>query len=339
MIILTGGTGYIGSHIAVELLNANQEIFIIDNLSNSSSDVLKGIKNITGKDFGFKKIDLRDKFSLEKLFKEHNFESVVHLAGLKSVKKSNEDPLSYYDNNILGTLNLLDVMKQFKVTKMVFSSSATVYGLPKKLPINENSNVGATTNVYGRTKFIIEEILKDLIGKKEGWKISVLRYFNPIGAHSSGEIGENPRGVPDNLLPFIFQVAEGRLDKLKIYGDDYDTPDGSGIRDYVHIEDLAAGHISALNFLKEKNPISFFNLGTGRGYSVYEIMSIFENISGISVPFEVTSRRKGDISEIYADVKLAKNTLHWTATKSIEKMIEDGWNWQQKNHNKLKGLS
>jgi len=328
---LTGGTGFIGSHIAVELLNNNKKIYILDNFSNSSEDVLQGIKKITGKDFKFDKVDLRNKDSLEKVFRDNRINAVIHLAGLKSVKKSNENPADYLSNNVEGTKNLLAEMNKAEVKKIVFSSSATVYGTPKYLPIKESFKVGKTSSFYGETKIMVENILRDTFNNDKEWKISVLRYFNPIGAHKSGLIGENPKGIPDNLMPYIFQVAIGNLQFLKIFGDDYHTPDGTGIRDYVHVDDLARGHIAALKFLELKNTISFFNLGTGKGYSVFDILKTFKKVSGIDIPYQIVARRSGDVAEIYSDVSLAKKYLKWKAKKNIDEMIADGWNWQQNN--------
>ncbi len=333
MILITGGTGYIGSHVVVELVKNSHEVLIIDNLSNSSKKALEGIKKITQKDIIFEKIDLRNSNALEKLFNKYTFEAVIHLAGLKSVKKSNETPSEYFENNVQGTKNLISVMKKSKVKKLVFSSSATVYGIPKSLPIYESSDIGNTTSVYGKTKYMVENILREIWKKDNEWRICILRYFNPIGAHSSGLIGESPKGIPDNLLPYLFNVASGVLEKLEIFGDDYSTPDGSGIRDYIHIEDLAKGHSCALEYLSDKNIISFFNLGTGKGFSVFEILKTFKKVTNIDIPYKVVGRRSGDISEIFADVSLAKKNLNWTAKKNLEEMICDGWNWQKKNLN------
>jgi UDP-glucose 4-epimerase len=331
LILITGGTGYIGSHVAVELLKNDHNVFIIDNLSNSSKNSLEGIKKITNKDFIFKKIDLRNYEDLEAIFNNYKIEGVIHLAGLKSVKNSNENPSEYYDNNVKGTKNLLCAMKKSKIKKIVFSSSATVYGTPESLPIYESSKVGNTESVYGKTKFMVENILRDLWEEDNAWQICILRYFNPIGAHSSGLIGENPKGIPDNLLPYLFKVASGVFDHLLVFGDDYQTPDGSGIRDYIHIEDLSNGHLCALEYLSNKNNISFFNLGTGKGTSVFEILNVFKKVTDIDIPYKVTGRRSGDISEIFADVSLAKKHLNWSAKKNLEEMIYDGWNWQKRN--------
>ncbi len=333
MILITGGTGYIGSHVAVELVINGHEVLIIDNLSNSSKKALEGLKKITQKDIIFEKIDLRNSNALEKLFDKYSFEAVIHLAGLKSVKKSNEIPSEYFENNVQGTRNLISVMKKSKVKKLVFSSSATVYGIPKSLPIYESSDIGNTTSIYGKTKYMVENILREIWEKDNEWQICILRYFNPIGAHSSGLIGESPKGIPDNLLPYLFNVASGVLKELEIFGDDYSTPDGSGIRDYIHIEDLSKGHLCALEYLSDKHNISFFNLGTGNGFSVFEIIKTFKKVTNIDIPYKVVGRRSGDISEIFADVSLAKKNLNWTAKKTLEEMIYDGWNWQKKNLN------
>ncbi len=330
MILITGGTGFIGSHVAVELLKNDYKVFLIDNLSNSSKKTVDGIKKITGKDIIFKKIDLKNQEDLEKIFNKNEFDAVIHLAGLKSVKESNDYPSKYYENNVDGTKNLINVMQKFDVKKIVFSSSATVYGNPKSLPIYESSEIGDIESVYGETKLILENFLKETWEKDNSWRICILRYFNPIGAHSSGLIGENPKGTPDNLLPYIFKVATGEIEYLKIFGDDYPTPDGTGIRDYIHVEDLSSGHLSALKYLEDKNIVSCFNLGTGRGFSVFEIIKAFKKVTNIDIPFKIVGRRSGDISEIYANTSLAQELLCWKTTKTLNEMLLDGWNCQKK---------
>lgn len=326
-ILVTGGAGYIGSHTCIELLNAGYEIVIVDNLSNSKPEVLNRIKEISSKSLTFYQTDLLDKPALIKIFEAHEFQAVIHFAGFKAVGESVEKPLEYYHNNITGSLILLDVMKQFHVHKIVFSSSATVYGLPKSVPISEDFPLSAT-NPYGKTKLFIEEILRDLYTSDNSWSISILRYFNPIGAHESGKIGEDPNGIPNNLMPFITQVAVGKRPHLNIFGNDYDTPDGTGVRDYIHVVDLAKGHLKALKKISNENNIFTHNLGTGTGYSVLEIVHTFEKVNNITIPYKITERRSGDIAQCYANPEKALNELNWKADKNIEDMCKDAWHWQ-----------
>ncbi|APT76119.1 MULTISPECIES: UDP-glucose 4-epimerase GalE [unclassified Marinitoga] len=331
-ILITGGTGYIGSHACVEFLNAGYEIIVLDNFSNSKPAVLKRIKEITGKDFKFYEADLLDKNKIKEIFDENEIEAVIHFAGLKAVGESVEKPLLYYHNNITGTLNLLEVMKEKNVKKIVFSSSATVYGNPHKVPITEDFPTGAT-NPYGRTKLFIEEILKDLYISDKNWSISLLRYFNPIGAHESGMIGEDPNGIPNNLMPYITQVAVGKREKLYVFGNDYDTHDGTGVRDYIHVVDLVKGHIKALEKIMETTGVKIYNLGTGTGYSVLDVVKAFEKASGVKIPYEIVDRRPGDVDKIYADPTKALKELGWKAEKDLYDMCKDSWNWQKKNPN------
>lgn len=331
-VLLTGGAGYIGSHAAVELLNNDYDIVIIDNLSNSHIESIRRIKEITKKDFQFYQMDLLDREALEKLFQKHNFTSVMHFAGLKAVGESVKIPLTYYYNNITGTINLLEVMSENKVKNLVFSSSATVYGDPIQIPINESHPISAT-NPYGRTKLMIEEILRDLYISDNSWRIAILRYFNPVGAHESGRIGEDPKGIPNNLVPYITQVAIGKREKLYVFGNDYDTPDGTGVRDYIHVVDLVKGHIKALEYLNEHEGIEAFNLGTGKGYSVLEMVKAFSEVTEKEIPYEIVDRRPGDIATCYADPGKAEKLLGWKAEKDLLQMCEDSWRWQKNNPN------
>lgn len=339
-ILVTGGAGYIGSHTCVELLNEGYEVVVIDNLCNSSKESLTRVEQITGKQVKFYEADIRDKDALDRIFLDEDIEAVIHFAGLKAVGESVAKPLEYYFNNITGTLVLCDIMRKHNVKNMVFSSSATVYGIPKSVPMDETFPTGAT-NPYGRTKLMLEEIFKDLYVSDNDWNIILLRYFNPIGAHKSGLIGEDPNGIPNNLVPYIQQVAIGKLDCLGVNGDDYDTPDGTGVRDYIHVVDLANGHIKALEKLKEmkKNPnvkekgVLIYNLGTGHGYSVLEVLQSFEKVVGKPIKYEIKDRRPGDIAICYADTKKAKEELGFVAERGIEEMCEDAWRWQQKNPN------
>mgnify|MGYP001466406793 FL=1 len=331
-VLLTGGAGYIGSHAAVELLNNDYDIVIIDNLSNSHIESIRRIKEITKKDFQFYQMDLLDREALEKLFQKHNFTSVMHFAGLKAVGESVKIPLTYYYNNITGTINLLEVMSENKVKNLVFSSSATVYGDPIQIPINESHPLSAT-NPYGRTKLMIEEILRDLYISDNSWRIVILRYFNPVGAHESGRIGEDPKGIPNNLVPYITQVAIGKREKLYVFGNDYDTPDGTGVRDYIHVVDLVKGHIKALEYLNEHEGIEAFNLGTGKGYSVLEMVKAFSEVTEKEIPYEIVDRRPGDIATCYADPGKAEKLLGWKAEKDLLQMCEDSWRWQKNNPN------
>ena len=332
-ILVTGGTGYIGSHTVVELLNIGKDIVIIDNLSNSKEEVLNRIEKITGKRPKFYKADVLDRESLKKIFSENSIESVVHFAGLKAVGESVEKPIEYYNNNITGTLTLIDVMREFNVKKIVFSSSATVYGDPENLPLTENAKVGGTTNPYGTSKLFIEQILKDVYISDNTWSVSILRYFNPIGAHSSGLLGEDPQGIPNNLVPFVSRVAIGKLQKLNIFSDEYDTHDGTGVRDYIHVVDLAKGHLKALEYINNKSGAFVHNLGTGNGYSVLDIVKTFERVNNVKVPYEIVGKRPGDIAVCYADPTKAKEELDWIAKKDLEDMCKDTWNFQKNNPN------
>ncbi len=330
-ILLPGGAGYIGSHTAVELLKAGKEIIIIDNFSNSKPEVLDKIKQITGKEFKFYELDYLDREKLEKVFEENKIEAVLNFAGYKAVGESVQKPIEYYTNNISGCLVLLDVMRKYGVKKFIFSSSATVYGDPKKVPITEESKTGGTTNPYGTTKLFIEQILKDIYVSDNTWDICILRYFNPVGAHESGLIGEEPKGIPNNLMPYVVRVASGQLKELSVFGNDYNTPDGTGVRDYIHVVDLAKGHVAALEKLdKEQNGMYIYNLGTGRGYSVLDMVKAFEKSTGKKVPYKIAPRRQGDIATCYAEPKKAREELGWTATKTLEDMCKDSWNYINK---------
>ena len=326
-ILLPGGAGFIGSHTAVELLNAGKEVIIIDNFSNSKPEVLEAIKKITGKDFKFYNIDYMDREKLEKVFEENEIEAVLNFAGYKAVGESVKEPIKYYTNNISGALVLLDTMKKYNVKKFIFSSSATVYGEPEKMPITEECKTGGTTNPYGTTKLFIEQILKDIYASDNTWDICILRYFNPIGAHESGLLGEDPQGIPNNLMPYIVRVASGELKELSVFGNDYKTHDGTGVRDYIHVVDLAKGHVLALNKLeKEGQGLYIYNLGTGTGYSVLDIVKAFEKATGVKVPYKIAPRRPGDIAMCYADPTKAYKELGWKATKTLEDMCRDSWN-------------
>ena len=327
-ILLPGGAGYIGSHTAVELLNAGKEIVILDNFSNSKPEVLEKIKEITGKDFKFYEIDYLDREKLEKVFKENNIEAVLNFAGYKAVGESVQKPIEYYENNISGALVLLDTMRKYGVKKFVFSSSATVYGEPERIPITEDCKTGGTTNPYGTSKLFIEQILKDIYNSDNSWDIAILRYFNPVGAHESGLIGEEPQGIPNNLMPYVARVAAGKLKELSVFGNDYDTPDGTGVRDYIHVVDLAKGHIKALEKLeKEGKGLFIYNLGTGKGYSVLDMVKAFEKSTGKKVAYKIAPRRAGDIATCYSDPTKAKEELGWEATKTLDEMCEDSWNF------------
>lgn len=331
-ILVTGGAGYIGSHTCVELLNAGYDVVVADNLSNSKYESLSRVMEITGKTLKFYEVDILDKAGLEKIFAENSIEAVIHFAGLKAVGESVRLPLYYYHNNLTGTIILCEVMNQFHVKKLVFSSSATVYGVPERMPIREDFPLGAT-NPYGRTKLMIEDMLRDLYLSDTEWSISLLRYFNPIGAHESGRIGEDPNGIPNNLMPYITQVAVGKLKELSVFGSDYPTPDGTGVRDYIHVVDLAKGHLKALEKIVSTTGIDTYNLGTGTGYSVLEMVAAFEKASGKKVPYRISERRPGDVASCYADPAKAKNELGWTAEKGIEEMCSDSWRWQKNNPN------
>ena len=327
-VLLPGGAGYIGSHTAVELLNSGKEIVIIDNFSNSKATVLENIKKITGKDFKFYEMDYRDREKLDKVFSENDIEAVLNFAGYKAVGESVQKPIEYYDNNINGALALLEVMKKHNVKKFIFSSSATVYGDPETIPITEKCKTGGTTNPYGTTKLFIEQILKDAYASDNTWDICILRYFNPVGAHESGLIGEEPQGIPNNLMPYVVRVAAGILPQLSVFGDDYNTPDGTGVRDYIHVVDLAKGHVLALNKLEKENKGLFiYNLGTGTGYSVLDMVRAFEKATGKDVPYKIAPRRSGDIATCFADPKKAREELGWEATRTLEDMCRDSWNY------------
>lgn len=327
-VLLPGGAGYIGSHTAVELLNAGKEIIIIDNFSNSKPEVLENIKKITGKDFKFYEMDYADKEKLEKVFQENKIDAVLNFAGYKAVGESVQKPLEYYINNVSGCLVLLDTMRKYNCKKFIFSSSATVYGEPEKIPLTEDCKTGGTTNPYGTTKLFIEQILKDLYKSDNSWDIGILRYFNPVGAHESGLIGEEPQGIPNNLMPYIARVAAGKLKELSVFGNDYDTPDGTGVRDYIHVVDLAKGHVNMLEKLdKEETGLFIYNLGTGKGYSVLDMVKAFEKATGKKVPYKIAPRRAGDIAACYADPTKAKKELGWEATKTLEDMCLDSWNY------------
>jgi UDP-glucose 4-epimerase len=329
-ILVTGGAGYIGSHTCIELIQAGYEVIILDNFSNSKLEVLKRIEAITGKEITFYETDLLDRLALDRVFKENSIDAVIHFAGLKAVGESVEKPLYYYQNNISGTLILAETMKDHNVKKMVFSSSATVYGMAKEVPIKEEFPLSAT-NPYGRSKLMIEEILQDLFVSDPEWSVALLRYFNPIGAHKSGAIGEDPSGIPNNLMPYITQVAVGKLDQLNVFGNDYPTVDGTGVRDYIHVVDLAKGHIKALDKIVNSTGVEAYNLGTGKGYSVLQMVEAFEKASGKKVPYHIIERRPGDIAECYADPSKAENELGWKAEKDLQEMCEDSWRWQSEN--------
>lgn len=331
-ILVTGGAGFIGSHTCVELLNAGYEVVVVDNLYNSSKEALKRVEEITGKSVKFYEADIRDKEAMNAIFdKETDVESVIHFAGLKAVGESVAKPIEYYDNNIAGTLVLCDVMRNHGVKNIIFSSSATIYGDPAFIPITEECPKGTCTNPYGWTKWMLEQILTDLHTADPEWNVVLLRYFNPIGAHKSGKIGEDPKGIPNNLIPYITQVAIGKLEKLGVFGDDYDTHDGTGVRDYIHVVDLALGHVHAVEKLKEKAGVSIYNLGTGNGYSVLDMVKAFSKACGKEIPYEIKPRRAGDIATCYCDATKAKNELHWVAERGLDEMCEDSWRWQSQN--------
>ena len=329
-ILVTGGAGYIGSHTVLELLSQGDDVIVVDNLSNSSQESLRRVEALTGKAPVFYEIDLLDREALATPFLNHPIDAVIHFAGLKAVGESVEIPLKYYQNNLAGTINLLEEMKSNGVKRLVFSSSATVYGDPSSVPITEDFPISAA-NPYGRSKLFIEEILGDLSVSDAEWDISILRYFNPVGAHRSGQIGEDPNGTPNNLMPYISQVAVGKLEKLFVYGNDYETRDGTGVRDYIHVVDLARGHLKALDHLMTKPGLVTINLGTGRGYSVLEMVKAFESASGREVAYEIVDRRAGDIAECYADTQKASEVLGWQATKGLKEMCDDAWRCQSKN--------
>ena len=332
-ILVTGGAGYIGSHTCVELLNAGYDVVVVDNLYNASPKALDRVKEITGKDLTFYEADIRDREALEAIFAKENVDAVIHFAGLKAVGESVAKPLEYYENNIAGTVNLCFAMRKYNVKNIIFSSSATVYGDPAQIPITEECPKGTCTNPYGSTKWMLEQILVDLHTADPEWNVILLRYFNPIGAHKSGLIGEDPKGIPNNLLPYVAQVAIGKLECLGVFGDDYDTPDGTGVRDYIHVVDLAVGHVKAIEKLKDKEGVSVYNLGTGNGYSVLQVVHAFEKACGHPIKYQIKPRRAGDIATCYCDPQKAKKELGWEAQYNIEDMCADSWNWQKKNPN------
>jgi UDP-glucose 4-epimerase len=334
-ILVTGGTGYIGSHTVVELMMAGHDVFIVDNLSNSKASVLDRVQRITGRRPEFRQTDVRDRPALRQLFASRRFDAVVHFAGLKAVGESVSKPLEYYDNNVSGSVALFECMGETGLRTVVFSSSATVYGEPATVPIREDFPLSAS-NPYGRSKLMVEDILRDMVSADTSWHVALLRYFNPVGAHASGMIGEDPSGIPNNLMPYIAQVAVGRLKEQPVYGNDYPTPDGTGVRDYIHVVDLARGHLAALNALRERPGVLTVNLGTGRGYSVLELVRAFSAASGRPVPYRVVGRRPGDIAQCYADPSLAREMLGWKAELGIDDMCADAWRWQEWAANNIK---
>ncbi len=332
-VLVTGGAGYIGSHTCVELMNADIDVVIVDNFYNCKKSSIDRIKALVGRDFPYYDCDVRDREALDKVFKKEKIDSVIHFAGLKAVGESVQKPLEYFDNNVTGTLVLLDVMRKNGCKKIVFSSSATVYGMNNISPLTEDMPVGGVTNPYGRTKYMIECILQDLYVSDNSWSICLLRYFNPIGAHKSGTMGEDPNGIPNNLMPYITQVAIGKRDHLSVYGDDYDTPDGTGVRDYIHVVDLALGHVKAVEKVGGETGLFIYNLGTGKGYSVLDVVKAFEKASGVNIKYEIVARRAGDIATCYSDPSKAYKELGWKAERDIEEMCEDSWRWQKQNPN------
>ncbi len=331
-ILTTGGAGYIGSHTCIELVKSGYDVVVVDNLDNSSDKSLERVEKLVGKKIKFYKEDVRDKDALRKIFKENNIEAVIHFAGLKAVGESVAKPIEYYDNNLISTISLLEVMREFDCKRLVFSSSATVYGVATEVPLKEDMPLGAT-NPYGRTKYFIEEILRDVYVSDNSWSIALLRYFNPIGAHESGTIGEDPKGIPNNLMPYIAQVAVGRLEKLSVFGDDYETVDGTGVRDYIHVVDLAYGHVKALDWALANEGCEAINLGTGNGISVLQLRNAFVKASGADVPYVVAPRRPGDLAEVYADASKARDLLGWEAKRGVDEMCADSWRWQKNNPN------
>ncbi|MDD5462457.1 MAG: UDP-glucose 4-epimerase GalE [Methylococcales bacterium] len=331
-VLVTGGAGYIGSHTCLELLNAGYEVIVLDNLCNSKAESLLRVQHLAGRSLDLMQGDIRDRVALRKLFSDHAIDAVVHFAGLKAVGESVKKPLMYYDNNVTGSIVLAEVMAEFDLKRLVFSSSATVYGDPATVPIREDFPVGAT-NPYGGSKLMIEQIYRDLAHSDPEWRIGLLRYFNPVGAHESGMIGEDPNGIPNNLMPFVSQVAVGKLAELNIFGGDYLTPDGTGVRDYIHVVDLALGHLAALRLLQDSTGLFTVNLGTGQGYSVLQVVHAFEKASGHKVPYRIVGRRPGDIAACYADPTLASELLGWRATRGLDTMCEDAWRWQSRNPN------
>lgn len=330
-VLITGGAGYIASHTEVELLNRGYEVIAFDNMVNSCDESIKRVETITGKKIKFYNADMRDRAAMGKIFSENKIDSVIHFAGLKAVGESCSKPLEYYDNNIYGTLVLLEVMREYNVKKLVFSSSATVYGTPERLPLDEDCHL-STTNPYGTTKLMIERILKELYASDNTWNIVLLRYFNPVGAHESGLIGEDPKGIPNNLTPYIARVADGKLPCVNVFGNDYDTPDGTGVRDYIHVVDLAIGHIKAIEKMNDAG-VHIFNLGTGNGYSVLDVIHAFEKACGHEIPYKICPRRPGDIAACYANADKAKRELGWVAERGIDEMCASLWKWQTQNPN------
>ena len=330
-ILITGGCGYIGSHTCIELLAAGYDIVVVDNYYNAKPEALRRVQELACKSFPFYECDIRDADGLRRVFREHAIDAVIHFAGLKAVGESVQKPLEYYDNNVGGTVTLCQVMAEFGCKRIVFSSSATVYGMNNPSPLREDMPTGAVTNPYGRTKYVIEEILKDVCVSDPQWTAVLLRYFNPIGAHESGRIGEDPNGIPNNLMPYISQVAIGRLPQLSVFGDDYDTPDGTGVRDYIHVVDLATGHVKAVDYALGHTGAEVFNLGTGVGYSVLDLVKAFEKANGVPVPYVIAPRRPGDIATCYSDPSKAQKVLGWKAVHNVEDMCRDSWRWQSQN--------
>ena len=331
-ILITGGAGYIGSHTCLQVLAAGHDVVVVDNLSNSQAESMRRVEQLSGKSIQFYNVDIRDKAELLNVFNRHKITAVIHFAGLKAVGESTAKPVLYYDNNVVGTIKLLEVMQEVGVKNLVFSSSATVYGDPASAPIQENFPLSAT-NPYGRTKLMIEDMLRDIYAADNSWRIALLRYFNPIGAHESGRIGEDPNGIPNNLLPYVAQVAVGRLAKLRVFGDDYATQDGTGVRDYIHVMDLADGHVKALDYLTGHAEMITINLGTGVGYSVLDVVNAFASVSGKPIAYEMAPRRQGDVAINFADASLARKLLGWQATRDLRQMCADTWNWQLNNPN------
>ena len=330
-VLVTGGAGYIGSHTCVELLNKGLDVVVIDNLVNSSAVAVERVEQITGRKISFYEEDVRNRAALDRIFEKHDIDCVIHFAGLKAVGESVQMPLEYYDNNLFSTVRLCEAMRDHKVKKIVFSSSATVYSGDNEMPLKETAKTGMCTNPYGWTKYMSEQILRDTAHADSEWSISLLRYFNPIGAHSSGLIGEDPRGIPNNLMPFVAQVASGRRDHLNVFGDDYDTPDGTGIRDYIHVVDLARGHVAAIDYMQKHNGENVFNLGTGNGYSVLDIVKTFERVNGVKIPYEIAPRRAGDLAVSYSSPDKSAQLLGWKAEYDLEDMCRDTWAWQSRN--------
>jgi UDP-glucose 4-epimerase len=330
-LLVTGGAGYVGSHTVLALLQAGHDVVVLDNLANSSAEPLRRVERLTGRLPVLEKGDIRDRALLDRILRTHGIDGVLHFAGLKAVSQSVEAPLAYYQNNVAGTITLCQAMAAAGVRRIVFSSSATVYGEPRRLPLDEDCPTGSPTNPYGRSKLMIERVLSDLAEADARWSVALLRYFNPVGAHESGLIGEDPRGVPNNLVPFIARVATGQLERLRVYGSDYPTPDGTGVRDYIHVMDLARGHLRALEAIADRDGVFVWNLGTGRGYSVLEVVRAFEAASGRSIPYSLTSRRPGDVAECWADPGKAERELNWRAERGLKEMMADTWRWQRNN--------